>query len=111
MKLKRVAEYVDSGFLFLQHVIDLAIIKTLQPSANINETKLQLKPFPRPPYIQDELSKSVKGHIALFVWLMFLLYTFDIATNLVADRQSTMEVWWSTSRYVYLQYIIIIPLY
>jgi len=45
-----VADYFDSGFLFLQHRIDLGIIAALAPAVNITRLHVDMQRFPHPAY-------------------------------------------------------------
>ena len=85
-------DYLHSGFLFLQHRVDIAIIRAINPDAQVNDTRVRLKPFPRPPYVHDEWGPAMRGYMGFIVWLLALFYILDIATKMVEEKQANIEV-------------------
>ncbi|KAK2161908.1 hypothetical protein NP493_1553g00020 [Ridgeia piscesae] len=87
-------DYFDSGFLFLQHRIDLGIIAALAPAVNITRLHVDMQRFPHPAYdtIEDEESYDPEGAVVRIFLVTFAMCTCLVAKDVTYDKLSRMQV-------------------
>ena len=90
----RVADYFDTGFLFLQHRIDFGIIQALKPTLDMNKINVQVRRFPHPPHKHEFASRSTRAQNFVQIMIItFVLHISSIAKDVAKDKQNTMKVW------------------
>jgi len=85
--------YVDTGFIYLQYMVNRHIIEdnfTNDPQFSTNKVYLQKMAYPA--YIQDNMLKSIQTTLPLFFVLAFILYVIMLAKNLVYEKELKLKV-------------------
>ncbi|XP_034059961.1 ATP-binding cassette sub-family A member 12 [Gymnodraco acuticeps] len=76
----------NRGFVYLQENIDRAIIET-QTGHRIEETAVQLQPFPYPCHYRDEYLEAVAFVFPLMLMIAWVLFVADFVKKLVHERE------------------------
>lgn len=86
--------YVDTGFIYLQYMVNRHIIEYNQTNDtqlfDTNEVYLQKMAYP--PYIEDSMLITVQSTLPLFFVLAFILYVIMLAKNLVYEKELKLKV-------------------
>ncbi|KAF3843011.1 hypothetical protein F7725_001860 [Dissostichus mawsoni] len=76
----------NRGFVYLQENIDRAIIET-QTGHRIEETAVQLQPFPYPCHYRDEYLEAIAFVFPLMLMIAWVLFVADFVKKLVHERE------------------------
>ena len=88
-----VSVYKDTGFLYLQYLIDKIIIEheTNLTDLETSVTTL-LQRMPYPPYIDDNLNEVLRTSLPIFIVLSFILNALQITRNIAQEKERNLKV-------------------
>ena len=84
--------YMDEGFLSLQHGMDLAIVKTLNRSATVEDITVQLRRMPFPPYSYDRFSELLPIVLVFIIIACFCFPTPNMVKDIVLEKERMLKV-------------------
>ncbi|XP_071081907.1 phospholipid-transporting ATPase ABCA3-like [Haliotis cracherodii] len=86
-------DYKGSGFLWVQRVVNEAIIKTHNSSASstIDGLDIRLMRMPYPPYIVDPMIQVLQTQLPIFLLLSFILCTIQTTKGIVYEKEKKLK--------------------
>lgn len=84
--------YKDTGFLYLQYLIDKVIIEheTNLTDLETSVTTL-LQRMPYPPYVDDNLNEVMRTSLPIFIVLSFILNALQITRNIAQEKERNLK--------------------
>jgi hypothetical protein len=87
-----IAGYYKEGFLSIQRAVDLAIIRALNSSADVDGTSIQMRMFPDPPQRTDAYVHFINDYVPILIVVSFLILTASICKELVLEKEKKLKV-------------------
>ena len=87
--------YFYEGFLAIQRAVDLNIMSELGGTSaepTLNNTDVQLKSFPYPPYFDDTLTVVLQAQLPLMIMLSFIVTAAFICKDIVLEKEKKLKV-------------------
>ncbi|XP_067683603.1 phospholipid-transporting ATPase ABCA3-like [Haliotis asinina] len=86
-------DYRGSGFLWVQRLVDEAIIKTHNSTAfsTLDDLDIRLMRMPYPPYIVDPMIQVLQNQFPIFLLLSFILCTIQTTKGIVYEKEKKLK--------------------
>jgi len=87
--------YFYEGFLAIQRAVDLQIMYELGGTLaeqELNDTDVQLKSFPYPPYLDDAFAAVLQSFLPVIVMLSFIVTAPVICKDVVLEKEKKLKV-------------------
>ncbi|CAG7823740.1 unnamed protein product [Allacma fusca] len=86
--------YFDEGYLYLQHAINEAVVKSLLNSteaSDLNQYNLRLQRFPAPPYTDDNFSYIFQFITPLVITAAFTYNVLELTKQIIQEKSSRLK--------------------
>jgi len=87
--------YYYEGFLAIQRAVDLQIMYELGGTSAmqaLNNTEVQLKSFPYPPYNKDPFIVIIQTQLPFMIMLSFIVTAPVICKDIVLEKEKKLKV-------------------
>lgn len=92
LNLTLIADYMNEGFLSIQHAVDLAIVDVFSQSKESSKVDLQLQRMSYPPYLDDNFVLVIQQQFPMIIVLSFIFYSMQIVKDLVYEKEQKLKV-------------------
>ncbi|XP_041350183.1 phospholipid-transporting ATPase ABCA3-like [Gigantopelta aegis] len=88
-----IPQYLQSGFLFIQYMVNEAVIRQWNSSAGVFLDNLMvfLQRIPYPPYVRDPILTVTQNWFSLFIMLSFILSAIQTTKGLVYEKERKLK--------------------
>lgn len=80
-------DYVVTGFIFIQDLVDHAIMSLLASNSTTNMPTVMYNMFPLPAYITDQFSVTISGILALIMTISWIYSVSMIVKGIVHEKE------------------------
>ncbi|XP_050413869.2 phospholipid-transporting ATPase ABCA3 [Patella vulgata] len=84
-------DYIGTSFLVYQTLMDQAIIRTWNSTADFSNIKFELQKMPYPPYFKDPMIIVLQQQLPLLLLLSFILNVIMTAKSIIYEKERKLK--------------------